>query len=109
MSGILLSHNKNTGVSQYFHSKDADSGEYVVETVQHNLDHIHDYCKESREANKFKGFGDGAMDYKIPAAMAGELMRKGLLFDEAYMAKWKREHPEYSLRGGQKYFKGGIK
>lgn len=108
MSRILLSHNKNTGVSNYFHADSQDAETYTVETVQTGLDHIASYCNEAREANKFKGFGDGAMDFKIPAAMAGELMRKGLLFDPAYMARWKKEHPEYSLRGGQKYFKGGM-
>jgi hypothetical protein len=36
------------------------------------------------------------------------LMREGKLFDPVYMARWKKEHPEYSLRGGHKYFKGGL-
>jgi len=109
MAGILLSSNKTTGVETYFHATDGeDSGNYVVETVQNDLNLITDYCHEVRLNNHNKGYGEGVVDYKIPAAMAGELMRKGLLFDQEYMAKWKRQHPEYSLISGQKYFAGAT-
>jgi hypothetical protein len=109
MARRLLSHNNLTGVSEYFHENGADSGNYVIETEQKNLDHITDYCKEAREANKMKGYGEGKVDYKIPAAIAGQLMKKGLLFDTVYMAKFKRENPQYRLfDAGTKYFKGGF-
>lgn len=108
MAKILLNYNPTTQVSTYWH-EGMDSGlAGVIETQQTGLEHIADYCKEAREANKFSGYGDGGMDYKIPAAMAGQLMREGHLFDPVYMARWKKDHPEYSLRGGQKYFKGGM-
>ena len=48
MARRLLSHNNMTGVSKYFHDTGEDSGKYVIETEQKNLDHITDYCKEAR-------------------------------------------------------------
>lgn len=106
MARTLFSFNPLTGVENYRH--DDPDGKYsaIIETVQPGLEHIADYCREAREANKFKGHGDIAMAYKIPAAMAGRLMAEGKLFDEAYMKKWVKEHPEYSVSGGQKYFAG---
>ena len=108
MAKILLNYNPTTNVETYWHDDPDGRIQGVIETRQDGLEHIADYCKEARESNKFKGYQDGAMDYKIPAAMAGVLMREGKLFDPVYMARWKKEHPEYSLRGGQKYFKGGL-
>jgi len=109
MARRLLDHNPMTGVSRYFLDDGPDSSKYTIETEQKNLDVITDYCKEAREANKMKGYGDGMVDYKIPAAIAGELMRKGLLFDTVYMAKFKRENPQYRLMdAGTKYFQGGF-
>ena len=107
MAKILLNHNATTNVTTYWHDDPDGRIQGVIETKQDGLEHIADYCKEVREANRFKGHGDG-LDYKIPAAMAGQLMSMGVLFDPVYMAKWKKDHPEYSLRGGQKYFKGGL-
>jgi len=105
MARRLLSHNPMTNVSRYFHDDGADSDKYTIETEQKGLDIITDYCKEAREANKFKGYGEGAVDYKIPAAIAGQLMARGLLFEPTYMAKFKRENPQYSLRDpGTRYF-----
>lgn len=103
MGKILLNYNRTTGVETYWHDDPDGRVQGVIETRQAGLEHIADYCKEVREANRFAGYGEG-MDYKIPAAMAGQLMREGKLFDQEYMARWKKEHPEYSLRGGQKYF-----
>lgn len=107
MAKILLNHNATTNVYTYWHDDPDGRIQGVIETQQTGLEHIADYCKEVREANKFQGFGEG-VHYKIPAAMAGQLMREGKLFDETYMKQWVKEHPEYSLRGGQKYFKGGL-
>lgn len=106
MARTLFSHNPLTGVTNYHH--DDPDGKYstIIETVQNGLDHIHDYCREARENNKFKGHGDIAMSYKIPAAIAGRLMAEGKLFDQEYMKKWIKAHPEYSLISGQKYFAG---
>lgn len=89
----LINYNPLTSVETYLHEH--EDGSKGIETVQGNIGSLIDYCKAAREATQHERFGEGRVAAKIPAAMAGQLMREGKLFDQEYMRKWLKEHPVF--------------
>ena len=93
MSGILLDHNRTTGVSTYYHNNPDQRGSMVIERradIQPLIESNH----AEVEATRGQKFGEGKRVARIPPIYMADLLREGKLFDQKYMREWFKKHPE---------------